>query len=177
MRRKIINDYVIGIDPSSDLGWSVIRCGSGKIKYLDSGGFSLKDFPTIGAALCAFENLLLGLLTGKPPESTVLVHEQINFQVASGGVKVGQMYGRIVGIIEKVCHQKKIRVAGITPNSARKFAVGKGNMEKSDARDILEGRFGIFLNDRDGKRGAKKYDQSDALVVSVGYAVKYGMDA
>ena len=167
MGRRPAKVVVVGIDPSTDLGWAIALVEGGKATLRSSGAFSMKPFKTFGEALCELENLLLGLLVNWACP-VIVVDEVIQFQMA-GGVKVGQMYGRIVGEIERICHKHGIKIDHIVPSRARKYAVGKGNAKKPEVRDVLEKKFCCEFSAGDGKCGKRNYDQSDAVAIAIGY--------
>lgn len=96
-----------------------------------------------------------------------LGYEDIVFHGPNAGICAAHMYGAIKMRILEICERNKIPAYGLTPSTARKLAVGRGDVNKRETAKVLCARFGLNLR---GLKGAD--DITDSIAVAVAVAVR-----
>jgi len=131
---------VIGIDPGTKCGWSVLKDG----KRIASGTWDLSSRRHEGGGMrylrCRkyFENLLASV------EVNAVAYEEVRRHM---GVDAAHVYGGIVGQITAVCEDKKIPFKGIPVGTVKITATGKGRASKQQMIDTANEEFSIEVVD------------------------------
>lgn len=92
--------------------------------------------------------------------------------------KTALTLSRLLGTIIYVCEDLKIRVELISPTSARRILLGKGNSTKKDVAIFINENY-INLgeySDKQTKTQEKNSDIFDALCVNLAWLKKYILD-
>ncbi len=131
---------IIGIDPGTSCGWSMIDNG----KYVASGVWDLKPRRHEGGGMrylrCRklFEQLLAGTQVDAVAYEEIRRHQ---------GVDAAHVYGGIVGQITAVCEDKKIPFQAIPVGTAKRRATGRGNASKSEMIDAANKNWQLTVTD------------------------------
>lgn len=141
---------VVGLDPSTTLGWGVVVVGKENnwVPRLHSSGvldLHRGKHESIGMQMVKLENFLAKLFMKLVDEfgmkKFLLVFEEVRFHVT--GIDAAHSYGEITGEITRMCEQWKVPYTSTNTSHARKLATGKGNYTKAEVAELLSERYGV----------------------------------
>ena len=117
---------IIGIDPGSFCGWSVID----NDVRIASGVWALKGGRHEGGGMRYLRVQLLfkKLVADYHPDA--VAYEIVRRHGKNNNTDAAHIYGGIIGQIATICEQEEIPFAGIEVRTAKRIATGKGNANK-----------------------------------------------
>lgn len=147
---------ILGIDPGlNKIGYGAIETRSG-LRVIKTGVICPPPNSTFKMKLENISRSFEELIENISPD--VVAIEEIylgkNVQIA---LKIGQ----VMGIIEGLTLNKKIKFSLISPREIKKSITGKGNASKDQVKFMVENLTGY--------REFKKIDESDAVAVAISY--------
>jgi len=152
--------HVMGLDLGTSTGWAVLDRDGGRV---DSGRWRLDMLTKHGWAgrLEELERLLVAKIIRHRPARVGV--ERIRFSVR--GVDQPIAYGRLLGVIERVCHRMDVELIEVSPGTVKLEATGKGNAQKEDMVAAANERWGLDLMASKSKAKSDD-DEADALWVA-----------
>lgn len=161
-KKKSTRVNVVGIDPGTKCGWSILSIGpdGGDVKLEGYGVFdlSVKNYEGGGIQMIRLDEKLSVVIEQFKPK--VVVYEKVHRHGEHDGIETAHSYGRVQGKIMEICERLKTPYTVIGTKKARKFAVGNGNADKEKTMKVLSEKFDAkFLN----------YDESDAVAIGIGF--------
>lgn len=139
----------LGLDTSiSAFGFAVMRqVSGGGLPYLARGGVwltkidhaegKLDDRARRIKDLC---RLLIDLAVAEQPSEVYVEDLALGMKTSRG---TAQTMGRVRGIVEMLCEDRRIELAAIRPDILKQACTGRRNASKEDVRDVVSRLYGI----------------------------------
>ena len=154
---------VVGIDPGTSCGWSVLQEDGG---YSGSGVWDLSGsrFSGGGMRYLLFRRNFIQLLDSYQPSgmTVVVAYEEVR---GHKGTDAAHIYGGIVGQLTEVCEDRQIPYQGVSVGTIKRMASGKGNCSKEDMTKAAHKRWYVEPQDD---------NEADALWVAETLLVELG---
>lgn len=150
---------VIGIDPGSKCGWSVLDAEGSRVA---SGTWKLTGGRFDGAGMRFLRlDRYFRELVGDGSDSLV-GFEEVRRHL---GTDAAHMYGGVIATLTRVCEELKIPYAGIPVGTVKRQATGRGNAGKDEMIAAAELHWGIVVSDD---------NEADALWIAEAMRVSQG---
>lgn len=147
---------ILGIDPGlNKIGYGVIET-EGELKVIKTGIICPPSNFTFEMKLENISRNFRELIENFKPD--VVAIEEIYL---GKNVRIALKIGQVMGIIEGLTLNEKIKVSLLSPREIKKSLTGKGSATKEQVKFMVENLTGY--------RGFKKIDESDAVAVAISY--------
>lgn len=150
---------VIGIDPGSHiLGYGIVEMGGERPLYIDHGTLKVsRSLPLPDRLLFLSDNLDDLCKKHRPDYGYV---ESCYFE---NNVKGMMILSNVIGMAMTLLKQNQMIVQDITPSAARKYTIGRGNVDKKFMKEFL---INVLKIPKEAQN--KPLDATDALCVAIG---------
>lgn len=144
---------IIGIDPGTHCGWSIIEDGH----RIASGLWNLsgKRHEGGGMRYLRFRRSFYELLSDGDIDA--VAYEEVR---RHEGVDAAHIYGGIIGQLAEICEAEGLPFTGIPVGSAKKMATGRGNCSKTDMINAANEKWNLNLST---DKKDKQDNEADAL--------------
>ena len=142
---------VIGIDPGTACGWSVLRDG----QHVASGTWDLSSKRHEGGGMryLRFRRYFRELLAGL--DSPAVAYEEVR---RHAGTSAAHVYGGIIAVLASECEELQVPYQSIPVATVKRKATGKGNASKGMMIEAARKRWGAQV---------QTHDEADALWIAV----------